>query len=83
MKPSDRTPLSAVLLGEILSQAGLPEGAFSILPCEHDDAHIFSTDPNISTYDDSLSLSLSPLHFQNFVFVCFYLSFAKNKNNNN
>ena len=31
LKPSERTPLSAVRLGEILLEAGLPEGVFSIV----------------------------------------------------
>ena len=31
LKPSERTPLSAVLLGELLQEAGLPEGIFSIV----------------------------------------------------
>lgn len=34
LKPSEKTPLSALVLGETLAQAGLPEGAFSILPCD-------------------------------------------------
>src|SRR5215212_6545394 len=31
LKPSERTPLCAVRLGELLSEAGLPEGVFSIV----------------------------------------------------
>lgn len=34
LKPADRTPLGALIIGEILAKAGLPDGAFSILPCE-------------------------------------------------
>jgi len=47
VKPSERTPLASVLLGEILSKCSLPEGAFSILPCELKHAHHFSENENI------------------------------------
>jgi len=47
LKPSEQSPLSAVRLGEMLTEIGLPEGAASILPCGHEDAHIFSTHPHI------------------------------------
>src|SRR3712207_6921380 len=30
LKPSERTPLSAVRLGELLTEAGLPDGVFNI-----------------------------------------------------
>ena len=33
IKPSDKTPLTALLLGEILVKSGLPKTAFSILTC--------------------------------------------------
>ena len=33
LKPSDFTPVSALLLGEILAKTSLPKGAFSIAPC--------------------------------------------------
>ncbi len=33
LKPSERTPLTALLLAEALAQAELPEGFWSVLPC--------------------------------------------------
>ncbi|MFD2421494.1 aldehyde dehydrogenase family protein [Amycolatopsis pigmentata] len=32
VKPALRTPLSALVLGELLAETGLPDGAFSVLP---------------------------------------------------
>jgi len=34
LKADSRTPLGALVLGEILAETELPEGAFSIFPCE-------------------------------------------------
>jgi malonate-semialdehyde dehydrogenase (acetylating) / methylmalonate-semialdehyde dehydrogenase len=36
LKPSERTPLSAVRLGELLEEAGLPDGVFNIVNGTHD-----------------------------------------------
>lgn len=44
LKPASRTPIGALLLGDILSRCRLPEGAFSILPCSRDGADLFTTD---------------------------------------
>ena len=33
LKPASRTPLGALVIGEVLSNLELPQGAFSILPC--------------------------------------------------
>ncbi len=37
LKPSDRTPVSALLLAEVLAETDLPEGAFSVLPVRLED----------------------------------------------
>jgi acyl-CoA reductase-like NAD-dependent aldehyde dehydrogenase len=47
LKPSDRTPISATILGEIMEKTELPVGAFSILPTTLEHAHHFSADPRI------------------------------------
>jgi malonate-semialdehyde dehydrogenase (acetylating)/methylmalonate-semialdehyde dehydrogenase len=36
LKPSERTPLCAVKLGELLSEAGIPDGVFNIVNGAHD-----------------------------------------------
>ncbi|GHG72988.1 aldehyde dehydrogenase family protein [Comamonas sp. JC664] len=37
LKPSDRTPVSALILAEVLAETDLPEGAFSVLPVRLED----------------------------------------------
>lgn len=44
LKPASRTPLGALIIGEILAETDLPEGSFSILPCSRDGADLFTTD---------------------------------------
>jgi acyl-CoA reductase-like NAD-dependent aldehyde dehydrogenase len=44
LKPASRTPIGALIIGEILAETSLPEGAFSILPCSRDGADLFTTD---------------------------------------
>jgi len=48
LKPSDRTPVSALVIGEVLAETALPPGAFSILPAKL--AHItpFIDDPRFA-----------------------------------
>jgi acyl-CoA reductase-like NAD-dependent aldehyde dehydrogenase len=48
LKPSDKTPVSALLLGELLSESGLPEGAFSILPVDVEDAGAITSDGRLA-----------------------------------
>jgi acyl-CoA reductase-like NAD-dependent aldehyde dehydrogenase len=38
LKPAPATPVTALLLGELLARTDLPTGAFSILPCSNEDA---------------------------------------------
>ena len=47
MKPASRTPLGAILIGEILAETDLPPGAFSILPASRDGAGLFTTDDRL------------------------------------
>lgn len=47
VKPASLTPLSALLLGEMLSKTDLPEGSFSILPCSVADAEMLVTDDRL------------------------------------
>lgn len=47
LKPASRTPIGALLIGEILAETDLPEGSFSILPCRRDGADLFTTDERL------------------------------------
>lgn len=47
LKPASNTPLSAMVIGEILAETSLPKGAFSILPCDRDAADLLTTDERI------------------------------------
>ncbi|MCD0460538.1 aldehyde dehydrogenase family protein [Roseiconus lacunae] len=44
LKPASRTPIGALLIGEVLAETDLPRGAFSILPCHRDAADALTTD---------------------------------------
>lgn len=47
LKPASLTPIGALIIGEILAETDLPEGAFSILPCSRDGAELFTTDERL------------------------------------
>jgi acyl-CoA reductase-like NAD-dependent aldehyde dehydrogenase len=47
MKPASRTPLGALVIGEVLAETDLPAGAFSILPAHRDGADLFTTDDRL------------------------------------
>lgn len=47
MKPASRTPLGAIIIGEVLAETDLPKGAFSILPAHRDGADLFTTDERL------------------------------------
>ncbi|CAA0343680.1 MULTISPECIES: aldehyde dehydrogenase family protein [Alteromonas] len=47
LKPASRTPIGALIIGEVLAESDLPKGAFSILPCSRDGADLFTTDERL------------------------------------
>ena len=47
LKPSERTPLTPLMLAEILIEAGLPEGALSVLPGYGDVGKAMTTHPEV------------------------------------
>lgn len=47
MKPASLTPLGAIIIGDVLSETDLPEGAFSILPAHREGADLFTTDEQL------------------------------------
>ncbi len=47
MKPASRTPIGALIIGEILAETNLPKGSFSILPCSRDGADLFTEDDRL------------------------------------
>ena len=47
LKPAEKTPVGALVLGEILAEFDLPDGAFSILPVPREDAARFTEDERL------------------------------------
>lgn len=47
LKPASQTPMSALLLGRLLLEAGLPPGVFNVIPCSADDAAPLVEDPRL------------------------------------
>lgn len=47
MKPASRTPLGALIMGEVLAETPLPKGAFSILPAHREGADLFTEDERL------------------------------------
>jgi acyl-CoA reductase-like NAD-dependent aldehyde dehydrogenase len=47
LKPAEKTPVGALLIGEVLAECDLPEGAFSILPVEVEQAARFTEDERL------------------------------------
>jgi len=47
LKPSEKTPLGALIIGEILAETDLPKGAFSILPLDGKHAEPLVTDARL------------------------------------
>jgi len=47
LKPASRTPIGALIIGEVLAETDLPVGTFSILPCSRDGADLFTSDERL------------------------------------
>jgi len=47
LKPASRTPIGALIIGEVLAETDLPKGSFSILPAHRGGADLFTTDPRL------------------------------------
>jgi acyl-CoA reductase-like NAD-dependent aldehyde dehydrogenase len=47
VKPAPATPLSSLVLGDILAETDLPEGMFSVLPIENERAAVLVDDPRL------------------------------------
>jgi acyl-CoA reductase-like NAD-dependent aldehyde dehydrogenase len=44
LKPASRTPVGALIIGEVLAETSLPVGAFSVLPAHRDGADLLAND---------------------------------------
>jgi acyl-CoA reductase-like NAD-dependent aldehyde dehydrogenase len=47
LKPASLTPIGALMIGDVLAETDMPEGAFSILPCTREGAGRFTTDERL------------------------------------
>ena len=50
LKPAAKTPVGALIIGEVLAETDLPPGAFSILPCSNEDASPLVEDDRIALF---------------------------------
>lgn len=48
LKPAAKTPVGALIIGEVLAETDLPKGAFSILPCSNEDAGLLVENERIA-----------------------------------
>lgn len=48
LKPSEKTPIGALIIAQVLAETDLPKGAFSVLPCSNDDAAQLVEDQRIA-----------------------------------
>ncbi len=50
IKPAPQTPLTALLLGEVVGEVGLPPGALNVLPCDNQIAQRLVEDPRFKVF---------------------------------
>jgi len=58
LKPAPQTPLTALLLGEVVLEAGLPAGALSVVPCDNTVAEHLVTHPGLKVLSFTGSASV-------------------------
>ena len=47
LKPSPKTPLTALLLGEVLQAAGMPPGQVNVVTCRNEEVSLLLNDPRV------------------------------------
>ena len=50
LKPASRTPVGALIIGEVLAETDLPQGSFSVLPAHRGGAELFTPIPGSSSF---------------------------------
>lgn len=58
LKPASKTPVTALILGEIIMESGLPEGGLSVLPCDNKIAERILSDDRIKVLSFTGSASV-------------------------
>lgn len=58
IKPSSKTPVTALILGEIVMEAGLPHGGISVIPCNPEVAEAIALDDRIKVLSFTGSASV-------------------------
>lgn len=58
LKPASKTPVSALMLGEVVTESGLPEGGLSVLSCDGKTAEAMLSDPRIKVLSFTGSASV-------------------------
>ncbi|MBI5196285.1 MAG: aldehyde dehydrogenase family protein [Nitrospirae bacterium] len=58
LKPASKTPVTALMLGDIIMDSGLPEGCLSIIPCSNEVAGKIVTDERIKVFSFTGSASV-------------------------
>ncbi|MBI4837831.1 MAG: aldehyde dehydrogenase family protein [Nitrospirae bacterium] len=57
LKPASKAPVTALMLGDIIMDSGLPEGGLSIIPCSNETAGKIITDERIKVFSFTGSAS--------------------------
>jgi len=48
LKPSSKTPVTAIMLGVIMQDAGMIPGQYNVVPCSREAGEILATDPRVA-----------------------------------